>query len=120
MNRLINGMDFRGVICGVDKYSDKPYLYFVNPVLDINVAICVKSCPQSTGNKICLYEKDGFTKTGFCYTQMQTSYSGKYCLPLEPVNRLIVDDFLNEFFNLVKRTSADFYLVRNLNWVFIS
>lgn len=111
LSRLINGMDFRGVICGVGSYSDKPFLYFINPVLDINVGICVSSCPKSTGNSICLYEKDGFTKTGFCYTQMQTSYSGRYCLPLEPINKEIVDNHLNEFFHLVKRTSADFLAV---------
>ena len=111
LDRLTNGYDFRSVLCGVDQFADKPYLYFINPVMDINVAICVQHCPTTTGDNICLYKRDGITPTSFCYVQMQTTYNGKYCYPVEPINHRLVDVFLNSFYNSVKRTVADFFIV---------
>lgn len=35
-------MDFRGEICGVNNLKNKPYLYYAGPVLDINVAWCIR------------------------------------------------------------------------------
>lgn len=35
-------MDFRGEICGIDNLKNKPYLYYAGPVLDINVAWCIR------------------------------------------------------------------------------
>jgi len=111
LNRLINGYDFRTVLCGVGNYADKPYLYFIDPVADINIGICVQNCPSTTGDTICLYKKDGITPTSFCYVQMQTTYNGRYCYPVEPINHAIVDTFLNSFYNSVRRTVTDFLIV---------
>ena len=47
-NRLMNGTDFRAEICGVDQRADRPYLYYIEPTVDTNVAICVSNCPNST------------------------------------------------------------------------
>lgn len=111
LNRLSTGYDFRTALCGFDKFVDKPYLYYINPVLDINVAICVAHCPKTTGDKICLYKRDGVTPTSFCYIQMQTTYNGKYCLPIEPINHQIVDTHLNSFYMSVRGTVSDFFIV---------
>ncbi len=46
-SRLTRGMDFRSEICGLNKLKDYPYLYFFQPVIDINVAQCVKQCPTT-------------------------------------------------------------------------
>lgn len=116
LNRLTTGYDFRSVLCGYDNFSDKPYLYFINPVVDLNLRICIKHCPKSTGDTICLYKPDGVTPTSFCYIQMQTTYNGKYCYPVEPVNHKIVDTYLNSFYNSVRRTVADFFIV--LSFIF--
>ena len=45
-NRLFHGMDFRGELCGIGRYSNensnlKPYLYYVYPESDVRVGICV-------------------------------------------------------------------------------
>lgn len=36
------GMDFRGEICGVNRLKSKPFLYFYQPEIDINVRLCVE------------------------------------------------------------------------------
>jgi len=42
-------MDFRAEICGVGKLESRPYLYFISPTVDINVKMCVESCPETAG-----------------------------------------------------------------------
>ena len=108
---MTTGYDFRSVLCGVDNFADKPYLYFINPVIDVNIGMCVSHCPKTTGDTICLYKKDGVTPTSFCYVQMQTTYGGKYCYPIEPINHYIVDTYLNSFYFTIRRTIADFFIV---------
>jgi hypothetical protein len=46
--RLFNGMDFRAEVCGNGKFTNKHYLYFMTPTIDINVAMCVHKCPNAT------------------------------------------------------------------------
>jgi len=47
--RLTNGTDIRAEICGIgDKLIDKPYVYFSNPIRDINVHWCTDKCPDNT------------------------------------------------------------------------
>ena len=48
--RLTNGLDFRGEICGSKKLKLRNFIYFAQPTLDLNVAFCVESCPESTVN----------------------------------------------------------------------
>ena len=79
----INYLDFRGRRCGRVELSHRPYVYYMNPSLDMNLRMCVESCPDSTGLKICLYKKDGVTPTTFCYTQMNTERYGSLCIPSE-------------------------------------
>jgi len=66
-DRLQKGMDFRSEVCGTDDLESKPYLYFANPVIDINVKFCVEKCPPSSGPLICLYDVDPDRETPFCY-----------------------------------------------------
>lgn len=57
-DRLANGMDFRGEICGIDGLKLRPYLYYAGPVEDIQVAWCVRQCPPSSGRDTCMYDTD--------------------------------------------------------------
>lgn len=65
--RISNGYDFREEICGIEGLINLPYLYYLQPSVDMNVAMCVDQCPTSTGVDICLYDIDHFTMTNFCY-----------------------------------------------------
>ena len=49
-DRLSNPVDFRAELCGKDHLEGRDYLYYANPIKDINVRFCVKSCPESTGS----------------------------------------------------------------------
>lgn len=51
-NYLINGMDWRGKLCGEGALAEYTHQAWSNPLMSsINVgAICVKSCPAPTGN----------------------------------------------------------------------
>jgi hypothetical protein len=100
--RLSNGNDFRAEICGTGKYSNRTYQYFANAIIDVSVSFCVKECPSSTGQTICLYDTKGIDYPNddpyyakFCYVQLRSDPLGKYCIPKEPINRSKVDVFLN-------------------------
>lgn len=67
LDRISNGYDFREEICGINGLVNQPYLYYLEPSVDLNIAICVSECPTSTGLDICLYDIDHFTVTNFCY-----------------------------------------------------
>ncbi|KAL4472584.1 hypothetical protein ABPG74_018533 [Tetrahymena malaccensis] len=112
--RLGNGYDFRTELCGNGKYVKQPYLYYLNPVQDIRVAMCVSSCPTTSGPLICLYDTSGKTYdsiyTKFCYTQMQSSIRSKYCVPNEPINGAVVNTYLESFDLSVKRYASDIML----------
>jgi len=41
-DRLANGMDFRGELCGIGALSNKPFLYYAGPVIDMQVTWCVR------------------------------------------------------------------------------
>ena len=109
--RLTNGLDFRGEICGLGKLSNFPYLYYPSPVIDTNVAFCVNKCPKTSGQEICLYDVNPNVLTTFCYLQMQSTYSGRFCRPSEPVNRKFVDGELNAWTNIIQRLVGDLYMV---------
>ena len=93
---MINYLDFRGRRCGRAELEDRPYVYYINPSLDMNLRMCVESCPDSTGLPICLYEPDGTTPTPFCYTQMNTLRSGSLCIPAEASTKR---KFLESYFD---------------------
>jgi hypothetical protein len=48
VERLTRGSDFRAEICGVKTLKERPYQYFPNPTVDINVRFCVKKCPSTS------------------------------------------------------------------------
>lgn len=39
-------LDFRASKCGQAQLSDKPFLYYIQPAIDMSVRICVSSCPN--------------------------------------------------------------------------
>jgi len=49
--------------------------------------------------------------TEFCYIQLQSTTSGTYCLPVEPVNKKYVDEEMSSLMNLAKRGAGDLILV---------
>ena len=46
VQRLTRPMDFRAEICGLDRLKGLDYIYYVQPVIDVNVKQCVSSCPN--------------------------------------------------------------------------
>lgn len=60
MNAIFNPADSYNNVCGVGNFSDRPYVYYFNPIqcaVDVEVAIlsgcpaprfCVKKCPHTT------------------------------------------------------------------------
>lgn len=79
--------DFRARECGFNELASKPFLYYLQPSIDMNVKMCVEFCPNYTGAPICLYEPNGINATVFCYTQMTTEAVGSTCYPVEPFTR---------------------------------
>ena len=79
--------DFRARECGSNELASKPFLYYLQPSIDMNVKMCVEFCPNFTGAPICLYEPNGLNMTVFCYTQMTTEAVGSTCYPVEPFTR---------------------------------
>jgi len=60
MTRLTHNFDFRSELCGVGKLESKPYVYYANSIIDINVKFCVEKCPQNSvtlSNPISFYPK---------------------------------------------------------------
>lgn len=106
-DRLYYPMDFRGELCGQGKYSSKPLVYYIHPLIDTKLKICLGSCPLSTGPDICLPETDGKTNTGFCYAQMQAKEYLEYCLPIEPNNESVIMEILEAPMFILKRFLGD-------------
>jgi hypothetical protein len=52
--------------------------------------------------------------TPFCYTQIQCTASGRYCLPIEPVNKKIADEYLSSPGTVMREAAADITLVKTL------
>ena len=50
---LTHPMDFRAQMCGIEPFENKTFLYYLTPSIDINVTMCVNSCPNTTGSSIC-------------------------------------------------------------------
>lgn len=70
----------------------------------------------------CFYQKDAFTLTPYCYTQIQTKNRGKYCIPTEPRNKAAVEAELEKLDNFIKRIAGDLGQViklkrKNLNFI---
>ncbi|KAL4473830.1 hypothetical protein ABPG74_022694 [Tetrahymena malaccensis] len=117
-NRLSNGNDFRGDICGVGILQDRQFQYFAAATIDLKVSICVTKCPQTTGQSICLYNLQGIIYPdewqNFCYQQLACDNLGRYCMPKEPLNRQAVEAYLSTTRNTVKRLSSDLNLTLDL------
>lgn len=109
--QLTKPLDFRAQLCGMDELKDRPYLYFLTPSIDLNVAMCVEECPTTTGKPISLYEADGQKLTPFHYTKIQCDRIGKFCFPVEPTPRKKVDSFLTTPIRYAKAIIGELYLV---------
>lgn len=87
----------------------------------MSVSFCVKECPSSTGQTICLYDTKGIDYPNddpyyakFCYVQLRSDPLGKYCIPKEPINRSKVDVFLNQQSYMIKRFASDLSLATDI------
>ena len=98
-------------MCGVDKLKNRPYLYYLTPSIDLNVAMCVEECPPTTGSPISIYETDGVTLTAFNYTRLQCDRIGKYCYPAEPSPRKTIDTRLSDIVVLFRSVIGELFLV---------
>jgi len=61
-----------------------------------------------------LYDIDPTITTSFCYTQLQCTSSGRYCVPVEPVSKRFVNQEMNSPMNLMKRVAGDISLTADL------
>lgn len=109
---LLLPRDIRGQLCGEGYRMDTPYYYFLAPTVDLNVGICVKECPSSTGKPICIYEGTSSLPTTFCYTQIACDSIGRFCYPQEPEPRAKVDTYLSGPENVMRRIISDVYAVK--------
>lgn len=115
--RLYSGLDFRSLPCGRGNLTELKYLYFPIANVNSNVTMCVDKCPDETGHNLCLYHPDGKTRhknDGFCYTSIQTTYDGRYCIPREQKTKLTVDTWVYSWENVYRRALGDLSLTVDL------
>jgi hypothetical protein len=108
---LTQPMDFRAKLCGTQKLTHRPYLYYLTPSIDLNVAMCVSECPPTTGSPIKIYEDDGTTETSFTYTRLQCDRIGKYCFPVEPTPRKLIETHLTAPVTYIKTLAGELFIV---------
>lgn len=116
-DKLAYGIDFRALPCGLGRLNEKPYLYFLQPNIDLNVKMCVNKCPEGTNYILCLYRPDGINEHSddrFCYTSIQSKRRGKYCIPVEVKTKSTVNSHLNSIFIYLGRILGDVYLGRDV------
>lgn len=115
--RLYSGLDFRSLPCGRGNLTELKYLYFPIANVNSNITMCIDKCPDETGHRLCLYHPDGVTKhegDAFCYTSIQTTYDGRYCIPREQKTKLTVDTWVYNWENVYRRALGDLSLTIDL------
>eukprot|EP00004_Rigifila_ramosa_P018987 TRINITY_DN4792_c0_g1_i2.p1 TRINITY_DN4792_c0_g1~~TRINITY_DN4792_c0_g1_i2.p1 ORF type:complete len:603 (+),score=162.94 TRINITY_DN4792_c0_g1_i2:132-1940(+) len=97
--RLLYGKDMDGRICGVDSgLSDKEYLYWLDPISDFTLQVCVSECPAATvvnatqpDDVVCVYSyqpetpqevADGLAR-GLCFSKYESTSLFYRCVPLD-------------------------------------
>jgi hypothetical protein len=98
-------------MCGTGTLAHRPYLYYLTPSIDLNVAMCVEECPPTTGSPISIYEADGVNNTAFNYTRIQCDRIGKYCYPAEPSPRKTIDTHLSDILKLFRSVIGELFQV---------
>jgi hypothetical protein len=119
-DRLYSGLDFRDEPCGFDHLEIRPYLYWPHPNVDLNVRMCVAECPEDTGRKICLYQRDGTSlhiADKFCYTAIQTQQFGRYCVPRESQTKITVDEWIVSWENVYRRALGDLAMSKDIIFI---
>ena len=95
-------------------------MYWPHPNVDLNVRMCVAECPEDTGRKICLYQRDGETlhiADKFCYTAIQTTRYGRYCVPRESETKVTVDEWIVSWENVYRRALGDLAMSKDIIFV---
>jgi len=111
--RLYSGLDFRAKPCGMDNLGRKKFLHWPIANINSNITMCIDACPEDTGRRLCLYHPDGVTKhvgDAFCYTSIQTTYDGRYCIPREPKTKITIDAWVYSWENVYRRAIGDLSL----------
>lgn len=82
--RLLHWYDFRGELCGVGDLSSEEYVYWPEPGVSLDLAVCLPGCPGNVAtNGVCLYETDHETMTDICYTSYASKPLNKMCIPAD-------------------------------------
>ena len=116
-SRLIHGLDFRARACGLDSLEARPLLYYLLPNIDMNLKMCLSSCPSATNLDVCLYRPDGVLTHSlpeFCYTTIQARPAGKFCVPVEKKTRETVVRHLNSASEVAGRFLGDIFSASDL------
>lgn len=61
LQKMSHPVDYRAESCGLNHLSQRPYLYYILPNIDLNVKMCVSKCPIDTNRDICLYRRNGIS-----------------------------------------------------------
>jgi len=112
--RLLNGIDFRGNICGVGTLKERKYQYHPDPYNEVMLAMCIEKCPIVSGGDICLYNTQGQSLDGhelnrnkYCYIELECLTRQKFCMPFDFVLRDIVETALFSSNEVIKRLAGD-------------
>lgn len=61
-----------------------------------------------------MYDVNPKRMTPFCYTQIQTKQSGRFCIPVEPVNKAIVNAYIGSIPNRIQALFSDIMLTYDI------
>lgn len=83
--RLTNGVQYDGAICGVDDaVLKKDYLYWPNPASSPDFGICVAQCPSKNGGKVTparVCTAVTGVSSDACWSTYDTTAVYHYCMP---------------------------------------
>ena len=85
--RLERGWDMYGNFCGQGVVSDRPYTFFLDPLLSIDLTICLPGCPSTTAiETLCMYDDDfglELEDEGCFNSYPSKPFFNNYCLPAD-------------------------------------
>jgi hypothetical protein len=114
--KLTHGGDVYGKVCGYGDFTDKEYTYFLDPLSEIEAAICMSGCPSiPSAGSICLYGSTGLPyspSTGCLDAYPSKPFFNKYCLPADRHLRAPVLTYLYSRDKVMTRVVGDLARVR--------
>lgn len=108
--RMTRGSDLYGDACGFGDLEDWSYTYFIDPVANPKVSICLSGCPvQSSIESLCLYDQNHTLITDFdCYNSyVSKPFYNRYCLPADHLRRSAAIAYLYDSERVMSRVMGD-------------